>query len=303
MGPANQSGHSWAFFLYLSAFSIPSCLHHAQCEPDLKSLTGYVISACVQLLLRCVLGCCHGVHSRRRNVRSTGVNCCHILLPSFVFHDYFDWIDWICCWHFGGAGSSCLPCWRRCAARHCTVIYVILTSKRSEHTVRLWRPRGPMDKAPDYGSGDSRFESWRGRSWSHTITFSAPWPAHEHSCHIMSGCSADTAFRTPVRIFSASFCVVIRQQVHFRLHGHSQAGIFSRASSFIQLSPFIFRNDCNLRVFIFCVCVCCCCIAATRSTNGRCQFLRQNLWRTIRCVPWPCQRKSTLHCTDKFTWL
>ncbi len=24
-------------------------------------------------------------------------------------------------------------------------------------------PRGPMDKAPDYGSGDSRFESWRGR--------------------------------------------------------------------------------------------------------------------------------------------
>ena len=25
------------------------------------------------------------------------------------------------------------------------------------------RPRGPMDKASDYESGDSRFESWRGR--------------------------------------------------------------------------------------------------------------------------------------------
>ena len=25
------------------------------------------------------------------------------------------------------------------------------------------RPRGPTDKAPDYESGDSRFESWRGR--------------------------------------------------------------------------------------------------------------------------------------------
>ena len=25
------------------------------------------------------------------------------------------------------------------------------------------RPCGPMDKASDYGSGDSRFESWRGR--------------------------------------------------------------------------------------------------------------------------------------------
>ena len=24
-------------------------------------------------------------------------------------------------------------------------------------------PRGPMDKAPDYESGDSRFESWRGQ--------------------------------------------------------------------------------------------------------------------------------------------
>ena len=27
----------------------------------------------------------------------------------------------------------------------------------------VWRPCGPMDKAPDYGSGDSRFESWQGR--------------------------------------------------------------------------------------------------------------------------------------------
>ena len=26
-------------------------------------------------------------------------------------------------------------------------------------------PRGPMDKASDYVSGDSRFESWRGRSF------------------------------------------------------------------------------------------------------------------------------------------
>ena len=26
----------------------------------------------------------------------------------------------------------------------------------------VW-PRGPMDKASDYESGDSRFESWRGR--------------------------------------------------------------------------------------------------------------------------------------------
>ena len=25
------------------------------------------------------------------------------------------------------------------------------------------RPRGPTDKASDYESGDSRFESWRGR--------------------------------------------------------------------------------------------------------------------------------------------
>ena len=29
-------------------------------------------------------------------------------------------------------------------------------------THRGW-PCGPMDKAPDYGSGDSRFESWHGR--------------------------------------------------------------------------------------------------------------------------------------------
>ena len=27
------------------------------------------------------------------------------------------------------------------------------------------RPRGPTDKASDYESGDSRFESWRGRSF------------------------------------------------------------------------------------------------------------------------------------------
>ena len=27
------------------------------------------------------------------------------------------------------------------------------------------RPRGPMDKASDYESGDSRFESWRGRAF------------------------------------------------------------------------------------------------------------------------------------------
>ena len=26
-------------------------------------------------------------------------------------------------------------------------------------------PRGPMDKASDYESGDSRFESWRGREF------------------------------------------------------------------------------------------------------------------------------------------
>ena len=32
----------------------------------------------------------------------------------------------------------------------------------------MCRPRGPMDKAPDYESGDSRFESWRGRIfWFH----------------------------------------------------------------------------------------------------------------------------------------
>ena len=28
------------------------------------------------------------------------------------------------------------------------------------------RPRGPTDKASDYESGDSRFESWRGRSFT-----------------------------------------------------------------------------------------------------------------------------------------
>ena len=32
------------------------------------------------------------------------------------------------------------------------------------HSFSTW-PRGPMDKASDYESGDSRFESWRGRSF------------------------------------------------------------------------------------------------------------------------------------------
>ena len=36
---------------------------------------------------------------------------------------------------------------------------------RTARTRRLLchRPRGPMDKVSDYGSEDSRFESWRGR--------------------------------------------------------------------------------------------------------------------------------------------
>ena len=33
-------------------------------------------------------------------------------------------------------------------------------------------PRGPTDKAPDYESGDSRFESWRGRIFSFLFLFS-----------------------------------------------------------------------------------------------------------------------------------
>ena len=30
-------------------------------------------------------------------------------------------------------------------------------------------PRGPMDKAPDYESGDSMFESWRGQNFLFTM--------------------------------------------------------------------------------------------------------------------------------------
>ena len=35
----------------------------------------------------------------------------------------------------------------------------------------VWRPCGPMDKASDYESGDSRFESWQGRAISFSIFF------------------------------------------------------------------------------------------------------------------------------------
>ena len=40
-------------------------------------------------------------------------------------------------------------------------VVVFKYSTMCEHTSR-W-PCGPMDKASDYGSGDSRFESWQGR--------------------------------------------------------------------------------------------------------------------------------------------
>ena len=33
----------------------------------------------------------------------------------------------------------------------------------------VWRPCGPMDKASDYESGDSRFESWQGRAISFSL--------------------------------------------------------------------------------------------------------------------------------------
>ena len=33
------------------------------------------------------------------------------------------------------------------------------------------RPRGPTDKASDYESGDSRFESWRGRCYFDSFKF------------------------------------------------------------------------------------------------------------------------------------
>ena len=35
----------------------------------------------------------------------------------------------------------------------------------------VWRPCGPMDKASDYESGDSRFESWQGRAISFSNFF------------------------------------------------------------------------------------------------------------------------------------
>ena len=41
------------------------------------------------------------------------------------------------------------------------------------HQRGMCRPCGPMDKAPDYGSGDSRFESWQGRMHFFWIIFSS----------------------------------------------------------------------------------------------------------------------------------
>ena len=55
-----------------------------------------------------------------------------------------------------------------------------------------WRPRCPMDKASDYESGDSRFESWRGRSFfRHNNFFHLPNKLHfcdrwEEALHIFS---------------------------------------------------------------------------------------------------------------------
>ena len=37
------------------------------------------------------------------------------------------------------------------------------------HSFVVWRPCGPMDKASDYESGDSRFESWQGRAISFSL--------------------------------------------------------------------------------------------------------------------------------------
>ena len=39
------------------------------------------------------------------------------------------------------------------------------------------RPCGPMDKAPDFESGDSRFESWQGRELA---LFFSPQESHTH---------------------------------------------------------------------------------------------------------------------------
>ena len=44
-------------------------------------------------------------------------------------------------------------------------------------------PCGPMDKAPDYGSGDSRFESWHGRS---NPTFLSTSPRKVQARHFRS---------------------------------------------------------------------------------------------------------------------
>ena len=43
--------------------------------------------------------------------------------------------------------------------------------------VNNW-PRGPMDKAPDYESGDSRFESWRGHIFFSLRLIIGPLPHH-----------------------------------------------------------------------------------------------------------------------------
>ena len=45
----------------------------------------------------------------------------------------------------------------------CFVALATKKNKRKETLLKHDRPRGPTDKASDYESGDSRFESWRGR--------------------------------------------------------------------------------------------------------------------------------------------
>ena len=44
------------------------------------------------------------------------------------------------------------------SAEHKTLYYI-------DNCLQIFHqwPCGPMDKAPDYGSGDSRFKSWQGR--------------------------------------------------------------------------------------------------------------------------------------------
>ena len=44
-------------------------------------------------------------------------------------------------------------------------VTLLICKDSTKITNNMYRPRGLMDKASDFGSEDSRFESWRGRSF------------------------------------------------------------------------------------------------------------------------------------------